>query len=181
MHIIFLGLPGSGKGVQTRKLQEHGFIHLSTGEVLRALVDSNTPFAAHVQNLMNEGKLIPDDTVNQVVFDFCSNHPDHSFLFDGYPRTIEQAKVLHDAPYPVSHVFYLHISAETARKRMITRNEEEGEREDTNTEEKIKERIDTFFAQTQHLVDYYQELGLLRRIDGEQSKDDVASQIASFL
>jgi len=181
MHIIFIGLPGSGKGVQTQRLKEHGYTHLSAGDILREFIKSNTPTALHLQTVMNKGKLISDELINQIVFDFCSNHTDHAFLFDGFPRTLEQANVLEDSPYPISNVFYLDISPETARERMITRNNEQGPRADTDTEEKISLRIKEFFASTKPLIDYYEQQGLLRRIDGEQSKDDVAKQIASHL
>ncbi|MEO0866516.1 MAG: adenylate kinase, partial [Pseudomonadota bacterium] len=97
MNIILLGPPGAGKGTQARFLvEERGMVQLSTGDMLRAAKDSGTEMGNKVAEVMAAGKLVTDEIVIGLIREQLEANPDHSYIFDGFPRTLAQAVALDD-------------------------------------------------------------------------------------
>src|SRR3989338_6176120 len=106
-NLVFLGAPGAGKGTQTKKLiDKYRFIHLSTGDLLRKMIQENHPLGVKAQAFMGEGQLVPDD----LIIDIIKNKMHHSkgYIFDGFPRTLPQAQALEKITQ-VDKVLYLEV------------------------------------------------------------------------
>ena len=95
MNIIFIGAPGSGKGTQSREfIEKHNFVQLSTGDLLRSAIKQGTKLGLEAKELMDAGRLVPDEVIVGIVKDFLLSNKGKSVIFDGFPRTVDQAKSL---------------------------------------------------------------------------------------
>ena len=185
MIIVLLGPPGSGKGTQSTKLVDRfNIVHLSTGEILRQAVRDDTPLGQQVSSFMKNGQLVPDEMVVNLVGDRLA-HSDcaQGCLLDGFPRSIGQAQSLDrclDAQGThVDLVLEIRVDDEELRRRMLERAQKEG-RSDDNPET-IAKRFDVYQTATQPLVEYYNQQGKLKTIDGMGSPDEVFQQIQSLV
>ena len=181
MRIVFLGPPGAGKGTQAERLREHlGIAHLSTGEVLREADEAGTPLGREAGDYMRAGQLVPDEVVIGVVADRL-DHKDctRGCLFDGFPRTVPQAKALDDMlatrNTPLDLVLALDVSPERLVDRLLARG-----RMDDNRQT-IEERFRQYDRLTEPLLDYYRQRGVLQMIDGEGTPDEVFGRIQQAL
>tara|TARA_B100000524_G_scaffold315268_1_gene193374 strand:+ start:352 stop:903 length:552 start_codon:yes stop_codon:yes gene_type:complete len=180
-HLLFLGPPGAGKGTQASLLsQENSFLHLSTGELLRKEIDLNTNLGMQVKEVMNEGKLVSDQLVLEIVKKNLDKD-NKGWILDGYPRNLSQSNSLNDVlteiNQPLEMVFYLEIPEQVLIKRLLMRG-----RKDDN-EDTIKTRLKIYKETTEPLIEYYANLSLLERInaDGELKtiSDDIKQKMAS--
>lgn len=94
LRLVFIGPPGSGKGTQAKMLREDGFLHVSSGDMLRAEIASGTPRGKAIAGIMEQGGLVDDEILFDVVGAFLAAHPGQSVVLDGYPRTLAQARQL---------------------------------------------------------------------------------------
>ena len=179
-HLLFLGPPGAGKGTQASLLsQENSFLHLSTGELLRKEIDLNTNLGMQVKEVMNEGKLVSDQLVLEIVKKNLDKD-NKGWILDGYPRNLSQSNSLNDVlteiNQPLEMVFYLEIPEQVLIKRLLMRG-----RKDDN-EDTIKTRLKIYKETTEPLIEYYANLSLLERInaDGELKtiSDDIKQKMA---
>ena len=171
MNLIFLGAPGSGKGTQAAALVQHfGIAHISTGDMLRAAVAAQTPMGKAADAYMSAGKLVPDEVVIGIVEDRlreadCAK----GFLLDGFPRTSPQAKALDEMLERMGRgldkVVYLEVDSEELFKRLLARGRAD------DSAETVRARLQVYQDQTAPLIAYYDQKGLLVRIQG---KGDVA-------
>lgn len=206
--IILLGAPGAGKGTAADSIKSRaGFVHVSTGDMLRAAVKQGTPVGRHAESFMKRGELVPDTVIMELVDErLDAGGADARYMFDGFPRTIEQARML-DAELAkrsskVSHVFYLDTPRDILISRLAGRRMCRGcnanyhvinippkrvgicdacggelyQRPD-DSESTVVNRLDVFAKQTQPLIEYYERLGILVRIDGGQHRDVTSGQI----
>lgn len=127
MQIVFIGLPGAGKGTQAARIvEEYGIRHLSTGDMFRAAVAEGTPLGLKAKTFMDQGQLVPDDVTVGIVRETLAK-PEYrkGFLLDGFPRTVPQAEALDDILASLSlaldHVIYLEVSRETLVERLTGR------------------------------------------------------------
>lgn len=209
MIIVLLGNIGTGKGTQGKLIMEkYNFPYISTGDIFRDNIKNNTPLGLKVKSILNQGKLVDDELVNEIVFDKIKNLD--SFVIDGYPRTINQAvnfeKFISNFERRVNLVFYFLVSKETIIKRLTGRricpkcgkiyniyfdkpeNDErcnfDGEklvqREDDKIEIVIK-RLEEFKQNTEPLVDYYRNKNILIDIDGERKIFEIFEDIKKIL
>lgn len=181
MYIVFIGPPGAGKGTQCKRLVQYLAIpQLSTGEMLRAAKTLDTPLGHTAAQFMDHGRLVPDDLTVQIVVQRLAL-PDcqNGCLFDGFPRTLEQARALdaelnrHGAAVTVA--LELRVDEKEVTRRMVERAKVE--RRDDDTPATILERMSVFRIQTSPIVNYYRQRGLLESIDAMGTPDEVFQRI----
>jgi len=177
-NLILFGPPGSGKGTQSEKLiQRYGLKHLSTGDLLRNEISSNTPLGMAAKSFMDKGQLVPDEVVIEMIDSALENNPQaKGFLFDGFPRTTAQAealdKLLMQRNAPIAIVLALQVSKDELVKRLKNRGLTSGRSDDTN-EDIIRARIDEYETKTAAVAEYYDQFGKVARIKGEGSIDEI--------
>ncbi|MFC7082434.1 adenylate kinase [Halorussus caseinilyticus] len=207
-HVLILGAPGAGKGTQSdRIVEEFGVEHVTTGDALRSNkqmdighlgLEYDTP-----GEYMDQGELVPDEVVNEIVEKALSDAD--GYVLDGYPRNLDQAEHLSDIT-TLDAVLYLDVDEDVLVERLTGRRvceecgaayhvdfnppEEEGvcdkcggdlyQRED-DTEETARERIRVYEENTAPVVEFYDDVGSLVRIDGEQTPDEVWDDVKMAL
>jgi len=189
MNLILLGPPGAGKGTQAKRLEERrGLLQLSTGDMLRALRDSGTPLGLHAKEIMDAGKLVPDDIMVEMIAERI-DRPDcaNGFILDGFPRTVPQASaldgMLETRRLRLDRVIELKVDEGVLVDRIRRRLEEtppEKRRAD-DTPETLKHRLEVFRAQTAPILPYYRERGVLQAVDGMKPMDAVTADIEAIL
>ncbi len=176
--VILLGPPASGKGTQAVELAKKlSLPHISTGDILRANIQQNTPLGVEAKTYMDKGDLVPDSLVLSMLFDRIKQ-PDarNGYILDGFPRTIAQAESFgKEAAKARIIVLNLDVSDSTIVKRAL------GRKRSDDTPEVVKERLAAYHAKTAPLIDYYTKKGLLHHIDGEKSPEDVQKDLLEKL
>jgi adenylate kinase len=213
MRLVLLGAPGTGKGTQAALLQEKFDVpHISTGEMFRDAVAENTEVGKAARQYMDSGKLVPDSIVMGIVRDRLRK-PDtrKGFLFDGFPRTVAQAKgtcdLLDELNMQLDAVLYIKVDEAEIIRRLSGRrtcaasgriynillNPQEWESSedkargytltlrDDDREDVVQKRLDVYREQTAPLVQYYGEKGLLREIEGDGTVKEVFDRMISAL
>lgn len=182
MLIVFIGPPGSGKGTQSRRLVERLQIpHFSTGELLRAAKQQHSPVGQLAAKYMDEGKLVPDPIVLGLVGEELAKPAyERGCLFDGFPRTVQQAEALDAALQqrgtPLDLVIELRVDEDEITRRMLERAKEEGRADDNPAT--IRQRMDVYRRQTAPLLDYYQGKGRLLIVDAMGTPDEVFARVS---
>jgi adenylate kinase len=181
MRIILLGAPGSGKGTQAAALADHfGVPHISSGELLRRQVAAGTELGREVASLLARGELAPDRLVVAVV-DEALAHADGSYILEGFPRTVSQAReaeARHGARFADAVVF-LHVPDDVARQRLAERTADG--RVDDRDPDVIERRLRRFHADTEPLVDYYRGRNLLVTVDATPPPPGVTRAVLAAL
>ena len=185
MNIILFGPPGAGKGTQAKFLVKvlNNF-QISTGDMLREEIQKDTEIGKKIISCMNEGKFVDDEIVNRlikkVVFDSSKKG---KLIFDGYPRTIEQAKnldlLLTESEQQVDFIFFLNVNKETIIKRIEKRKVEEKRGDDDL--DTILKRYDTYLKTTSPVLDYYSSKQNFYKLNGNLEIDQINKQIMGFL
>jgi adenylate kinase len=185
LNIVLFGPPGSGKGTQAALLVEkYGLKHLSTGDMLRAEKASGSELGNRVAEIMASGKLVSDDVVNEIVRSQLGAHAASvpGFIFDGYPRTIAQAKTLdgflHELGTSVTVTLFLDVPKDELIKRLLQRAKELGRADDT--EAVIEERIVEYITKTLPVADHYKAQGKLHMVDGLGSVEDIFGRLMAL-
>ncbi len=204
MKLIFLGAPGAGKGTQADMLCEAKHIaHISTGDMLRKEMRAETELGKQAKAVIEAGGLVSDDIIigmvkNRITEPDCKN----GFLLDGFPRTIAQADAL-SALTDIDMAVDIAVPAERLVDRISGRRmcpdcgagyhismyskdtcEKCGAKlyiRDDDKEETVKNRIAVYNTNTEPLIAYYEKKGLLKRVDGDKSPDEVLSQIKALV
>ena len=185
MRIIFLGPPGVGKGTQSDKLVDYWNIpHISTGEMLREAIRNKTEFGLKVAAQMEGGRLAADEIVVQMVRQrLTQSDCRNGYLLDGFPRTLPQAASLDLGlavdDEKVDAVLNLTVDQEELFRRLLARAKKE-DRGDDNAET-IRNRMKVYDDMTSPLIAYYEEQGVLHKIDGIGSIDEVFDRIQTVL
>lgn len=181
-NLVIFGAPGSGKGTQSEKLiEEYGLFHVSTGDVLRDHIARGTELGRVADSYISQGQLIPDDLMINILADVLDSNPEakKGVIFDGFPRTIPQAKALKkmlaDRKSKVHAVVGLEVEDKELVDRLIKRGEQSG-RSDDNMET-ITRRLEVYHNQTSPLRDYYMSEGKYHAIPGSGSIDEIFSTI----
>jgi adenylate kinase len=210
LNLILLGPPGAGKGTQADRLKDDfGLPYIGTGDLLRKHKADGTDLGREAQKFMDDGQLVPDDLVVQMILSEIEDKGQDGFLLDGYPRTIAQADALADAldesGRRLTAALYIDADDDTVIKRLSGRRQcKQGhlyhvefnkpklegmceldntplfQREDDQPD-KVKTRLETYHRETEPLIDYYDERGLLRRFDGTRDANEVHDHIRATL
>lgn len=180
-NLILFGPPGSGKGTQSQNIiEKFGFIHISTGDLLRHEVNNETPLGLEAKKFMDQGSLVPDEVViGMISGKLDENQTAKGFIFDGFPRTVAQAKALDNLlefkNAPINIVLSLIVSEVELKKRLLKRGEDSGRSDDN--EEVITKRIKEYFDKTFPVAEYYDAKNLLVGIKGEGSMQEIFDHI----
>jgi adenylate kinase len=191
MRLILLGPPGAGKGTQAQRLvHKHGIVQLSTGDMLRAAVAAGTPIGLKAKDIMASGALVPDEVVVGIIADRIEE-PDakKGFILDGFPRTVAQAEaldaLLKQKKLNLDAVIELKVNEGALLDRVATRVAQMRERGEEvradDTPEVLSNRLASYRAQTEPLVDYYSERRKLATIDGMMAIEEVTEAINKVL
>jgi adenylate kinase len=181
MLIVFIGPPGSGKGTQSKRLLDYLHIgHLSTGDLLREAKAAGTPLGKLAAEYMDLGRLVPDNLVLEMVAEKL-NEPrfKSGCMFDGFPRTLAQARSLDEMlakrGTPLDLALELRADKDELLTRMLKRASAEGRADDNP--QTIAHRFEVYRQQTTPLLDYYRFKGILSVIDAMGVPDDIFSRI----
>lgn len=181
-NLILFGPPGSGKGTQSEKLMaKYGLKHLSTGDLLRNEIRRQTILGKEAQNFMDKGQLVPDEVVIGMISSALDENPEaKGFLFDGFPRTQEQAKALDKLlklkKAPIAAMLALDVSEVELIKRLLKRGETSGRSDDDN-ENVIKARISEYRSKTAVVADYYKQFNKVVMVKGEGTIDEIFKRL----
>lgn len=185
-NLVVFGAPGSGKGTQSARLiDEYGLYHISTGELLRDHIARDTALGRVADSYISKGQLIPDDLMIDILEHTLDENPETSngVIFDGFPRTIEQAKALKKMlarrGSKVHAVVGLEVPDEELVDRLLKRGLESG-RSDDNLET-INNRLKVYNSQTAPLRDYYTAEGKYHGVKGSGAIDDIFNAIKDEL
>jgi len=177
-YYIIFGPPGAGKGTQSSLLAEkYKLKHISTGELLRNELEQKTELGLYAKSIMESGKLVDDHLVLEILKKAITNKEGEvtGFIFDGYPRNLEQAKAL-DALLTsleknIDAVIFLEINEDLMVKRIQHRAQIENRKDDADIAT-IKNRIATYYKMTQPLIDYYKTRGKYFSVRGDSVIED---------
>ena len=185
MNLVIFGPPGAGKGTQSKFISKKFNLHqLSTGELLRNEIKKKTELGSEISSIINAGELVSDNIVSNLIEKFISNeiYKDR-FIFDGYPRNLNQAEnldyLLKKYKQKIDIVLKLSVSLDTIKSRISERQIQEN-REDDNEEIAVK-RYKTYEKSTEPLLDYYNKSNLLKVVNGEASIDEINNEISEII
>jgi len=173
--LLFLGPPGAGKGTQAQRLaQTRGLLHLSTGDLLRAEVQSRTPLGQEAEAVMARGELVSDDLVLAIVRNRLESHQG-AWLLDGFPRNRAQAETLDalliELNQAIEQVVLMELDDGILIQRLLARG-----RTDDN-EGVIRHRLEVYREQTAPLIQHYRDRGLLMAVDAAGSVEEIGAKI----
>ncbi|MFZ5431104.1 MAG: adenylate kinase [Bacteroidota bacterium] len=182
LNLVLFGPPGAGKGTQAEYLiKNYNLIHLSTGDLLRSEIALQSVLGLEAKMFMDRGELVPDKTVIGMIRNKIStNSTANGFIFDGFPRTVEQAvaldELLNDLGKPISGMLSLEVDQQELIDRLMKRGQISGRSDDQDLSV-IKNRIDVYWNKTAPLVDYYNKQNKHHRIDGMGSIEEIAVRL----
>ena len=185
MNIVLFGPPGAGKGTQSKYLVQKlkGF-QISTGDLLRNEIKNNTEIGIKITNDMNNGKFISDEIVNNIIQDIIFDpQKKNNLIFDGYPRSISQAKnldlLLDRSNQKIDFIFFLNVNKDIIVKRIKKRKVLENRLDDDLST--ILKRYDAYMETTKPVLEYYSRKPNFKEIDGSQEIDQITRKIYTFI
>lgn len=185
VRILLLGPPGAGKGTQGRRIAEHfGVRHISSGDLIRAAIAEDKGAGAALRQYTERGELVPDEVVLGIVGpDVVEASREGGYVLDGFPRTAPQAEYARAAALAqdvhVQTALLLDVPNDALVARLLRRAEQEGRKDDTP--EVIRRRLEVFDEHNDELVEFYERLGLLLRVDASGDVDAITKDILEQL
>jgi adenylate kinase len=184
MRLLMVAPPGSGKGTQAKRLAEHyGIAHLSSGDLLRKEVAAGTDIGKAAQAYLERGDLVPDDLVlKMLTIEVLEASADTGYVLDGFPRTLRQAEAAYQIAkqfedVTLQAVIHLEVGPEELRRRLLGRAHREGRVDDD--EVTVNHRLEVYARDTQPLLSFYADRGLVIDINGEQTIEKVFADIVA--
>ena len=185
MNIVIFGPPGAGKGTQSKFIvKKYNIYQLSTGDLLRSEINNGSELGNKISSIMNSGELVSDEIVGDLIEKFISNENyKNKIIFDGYPRTLSQAKnldiLLNSHKQKLDIVLKLNVSLKTIKKRILERKSIEKRADD---DEKIAiKRFETYEQSSEPVINYYKQSKLLNVVNGEKSISQISDEISRLI
>lgn len=184
-NVVIFGAPGSGKGTQSAFIaSKYGLKHLSTGDILRHEVENKSDIGKRIESCISQGHLVPDKLIIDILAYVLDKEENKTgYIFDGFPRTIEQAKalkaMLKDREMEVSLVLDLNVDEEELIKRLLYRGQTSGRSDDKY--ETIKHRIQVYNSKTAPVKEFYKQEGLVVEIQGTGELNEIFSRICASI
>ncbi len=185
-NLILFGPPGSGKGTQSEKLVEkYDLVHLSTGNLLRQEIKDKTPLGIEAKSFIDKGQLVPDEVVIGMVDSYFDLHKGaKGFLFDGFPRTVAQAKALDNLlelkKTEIGKVLILDVDEEELITRLVNRGKTSG-RSDDMDEKVQRNRQDVYKKETLPVAAYYTKAKKVASINGMGNVEDIFERLSAII
>ena len=186
MIIILFGPPGAGKGTQAQRLvDKHNLKQLSTGDMLREAITEGSELGKKASSIMDRGELVSDDIILSMIKDKLRKSDSDGFIFDGFPRNLEQAKaldkMLHELKLRLDLVIEIVVNDEVLINRIENRAKESKNARSDDNEAVLKNRLNIYHESTEMIKPYYLEQKKLVKIDGMRSIEQVSSDIQGQL
>ena len=186
MIIILFGPPGAGKGTQAQRLvDKYNLKQLSTGDMLREAITEGSELGKKASSIMDRGELVSDDIILSMIKDKLRKSGSDGFIFDGFPRNLEQAKsldkILHELKLKLDLVIEIVVNDEVLINRIENRAKESKNARSDDNEEVLKNRLNIYHESTEMIKPYYLEQKKLVKIDGMRSIEQVSSDIEGQL
>ena len=185
-NIVLFGPPGAGKGTQAEVLKEkYQLVHISTGDVFRFNIKNATDLGTLAKSYMDKGHLVPDEvTINMLKAEVEKNADTNGFIFDGFPRTEEQAKALSELMEAknsqINAMVALEVADEILVGRLLERGKSSGRADDAN-EKVIRERIAEYYRKTDILKEYYLSQNKYHGVDGVGSIEEITVRLSEVI
>jgi len=185
VNIILFGPPGAGKGTQSKYLVDKlNAFQISTGDLLREEIKKNSDIGKAITNDMKNGKFISDDIVNKLIENLVSDpQKKNKLIFDGYPRSLSQAKnlevLLKKSNQNIDLILFLNVDKETILKRLEKRKIVEN-RSDDNTDTIVR-RYEKYMETTQPVLNFYSKNSNFKEIDGSLEIEEITRKIDTFI
>ena len=181
-NIIIFGKPGSGKGTQANFLKEkYSLYHISTGDLFRKNISNKTKLGIEAKSYLDSGDLVPDSvTIKMLENEVLQNKKVKGYIFDGFPRTLAQAKSLDTFLDSINLKINATIALDVDENELITRLLDRGKttnRSDDQDLEKIQNRFNEYNTKTSILIDFYDKQGKFYSVDGKGSVDDITIRL----
>ena len=186
LNLVLFGPPGAGKGTQAEFLiNSFGLMHLSTGDLLRSEIAAGTELGKKASEYMAKGELVPDEVVIGMIKSKLEANPAaKGFIFDGFPRTVDQAealdKLLNENGTPISAMLSLEVEKEELINRLLNRGKISGRADDQN-QKVIENRIKVYREKTEPIIEYFKPQNKYYGINGMGSIDEIAGRISSVV
>ena len=182
LNIVLFGPPGAGKGTQSdRLIDKYKLVHLSTGDIFRSNIKGETDLGLMAKEFMNKGELVPDSVTIKMLREVVLNNPEaKGFIFDGFPRTNNQAaaldEFLSELNTSISVMLSLDVEEDELKKRLLKRAEVSGRADDAD-ESIVMNRISVYNAETAPVKGFYSNQNKLISVDGQGSIDDITNRL----
>ena len=181
-NIVIFGKPGSGKGTQANFLKEkYNLYHISTGDLFRKNISNQTKLGVEAKSYLDNGDLVPDSvTIKMLENEVLSNKEVNGYIFDGFPRTLNQAESLDDFLSSISLKINATIALDVNEDELITRLLDRGKttnRSDDQDIEKIKNRFNEYNTKTSILINFYSKQDKFFSVDGKGSVNDITLRL----
>tara|TARA_Y100000996_G_C22389535_1_gene588584 strand:+ start:289 stop:849 length:561 start_codon:yes stop_codon:yes gene_type:complete len=184
VNIIIFGPPGAGKGTQSKILVDKlNSFQVSTGDMLREEINNNTEIGKKIIDSMDNGKFVDDEIVNKLLEKIIFDPKKNKLIFDGYPRTLNQAKnleaLLKKSNQSIDHIFFLNVDKDAIIKRIEKRKILEKRPDDDSVT--ILKRYDIYMKETKPVLDFYSSHKGFHEIDGSLEIDEITGKIGHIL
>ncbi|HLF62973.1 MAG TPA: adenylate kinase [Saprospiraceae bacterium] len=186
LNLILFGPPGSGKGTQAKMLvEQYNLVHISTGDLFRNEIQKQTPLGIEAKGYMSRGELVPDSvTIGILKNAVDANSEAEGFIFDGFPRTIPQAKaldaLLDDLGEEVSGLVALSVPEQEIINRILLRGKSSG-RPDDNDPAIVRNRIQVYEDETSPVYAHYAGVGKSYMVNGIGSVDEIFERLSEVI